>query len=100
MANRKIAYTLGRGRASISVLSGPEILIWTNGPGAALRGWSRSGYLDQEGLKVDPGPDLQSGAIIVHHSLRGRAGSGTQKKQDGHTNSTIDRLCDTKPDQG
>ena len=61
---KKKAYTLGRGRASISVLSGPEILIWTNGPGAALRGWSRSGYLDQEGLKVDPGPDLQSGATI------------------------------------
>ena len=63
MDNQKIAYTLGRGRASISVLSGPEILIWINGPGAALRGWSRSGYLDQEGLEVDPGPDLQSGAI-------------------------------------
>ena len=62
MDNQKIAYTLGRGRASISVLSGLEILIWTNGPGAALS-WSRSGYLDQEGLKVDPGPDLQSGAI-------------------------------------
>ena len=65
MDNPKIAYTLGRGRASISVLSGPEILIWTNGPGAALRGWSRSGYLDQEGLKVDTGPDLQSGDICI-----------------------------------
>ena len=70
MDNQKIAYTLGRGRASISVLSGPEILIWTNGPGAALRGWSRSGYLDQEGLKVDPGPDLQSGAIYPSSSYK------------------------------
>ena len=68
MDNQKIAYTLGRGRASTSVLSGPEILIWTNGPGAASRGWSRSGYLDQEGLKVDPGPDLQSGAISISHA--------------------------------
>ena len=65
MDNQKIAHTLGSGWASISVLSGLEILIWTNGPGVALRGWSRSGYLDQEGLKVDPGPDLQSWAILL-----------------------------------
>ena len=57
-------YTLGRGRASISVLSGPEILIWTNGPGEALRAWFRSGYLDQEGLKVNPGPDPQFRALL------------------------------------